>query len=396
MKLTVILDEIPYPPIHGGRVDIWRRLQAFAAESVSLQVVYWVTAEDKPTLSDKQKLKDIASHVYEIRRGTNLADRIGTILRSRKRSASVSARMLSSAKMTRLVRAIKDFAPDAIWIDGIFGAWLGVGVAESNGLPVFYRSHNIESKYRQTQYEKSSNIRDKIAAWLIKNNIEEYEFDIMQCATHVWDISLDDMKFWSEKGIANIDWLPPFIDPALMGQLNVSTEHDFDLAYLGNLYTPNNIEGIKWFIFDVWPKITKTVNVRCLLAGTNPDPQILKWAQDAGITVIANAESASEIYSRAHILINPILSGSGMNVKSVEMLASGKPVVTCPQGVAGLPPKIADYFIIAETAAGFSKACVSALKNEEASVTNRDLEAFAFSAIKPVISKMRSFITSRK
>ena len=41
MKITLISHAIPYPPIHGGRIDIWRRIKAFANLGVKLQLIYW-------------------------------------------------------------------------------------------------------------------------------------------------------------------------------------------------------------------------------------------------------------------------------------------------------------------------------------------------------------------
>lgn len=393
MNITAILDEKPFPPNHGGRVDNWRRLQAFASEGVKIQLIFWHAEGDAPDPESVQALGSVAESIHAFEISRSWIARFRTLILSRNRSLYVATRELRKETLQMLQNAVDGFSPDAVWIDGLFAAPLGLKIAERSGLPAFFRPHNVESEYRQIQYERSAGIRAKAAAWLAKRNIANYELEVMNRATHIWDISLDGVKFWREKGITNIDWLPPFIDPELTDQLNASTERDFDLAYLGNLYTPNNMEGIKWFIFDVWPKITRKADVRCLFAGSNPDSQILKWAQNAGITVIPNAESASEIYSRAKILINPILSGSGMNVKSVEMLASGKPVVTCPQGVAGMPEDVRQCFLVAASADEFADLCLTALESSvRRNCSENVISKFAFSAIRPVLDEIRRHI----
>ena len=41
MKITIVAMEIPYPPIHGGRVDVWRRLKMLAELGTEIQLICW-------------------------------------------------------------------------------------------------------------------------------------------------------------------------------------------------------------------------------------------------------------------------------------------------------------------------------------------------------------------
>jgi hypothetical protein len=61
------------------------------------------------------------------------------------------------------------------------------------------------------------------------------------------------------------------------------------------------------------------------------------------------------------VLANPALVGSGVNVKSLDMLLSGRPVVSTPQGAAGLPQNVRDLFALAADPHDFARALLDRL-----------------------------------
>jgi glycosyltransferase involved in cell wall biosynthesis len=396
VKLTVITNETPFPAIHGGRVDGWLRMQAFAAEGVKMQLVFWHGEKDRPDKPTLDTLHSLCESVLAYPISSSWTARLGYLTKLGSQSLYVSSRELPPGDQKALENEFSNFSPDAIWLDAVFGGKLALGLADRFQKPLFYRSQNIEFQYRQTQYERALGLRATLATWMAKRQVETLELSLMNRASGVWDISLDDLEYWRSRGVEGIEWLPPFADPKLIDELrSIRDEPAFDLVYLGNLYTPNNIEGVSWFLREAWPRIRSLrADARFLLAGVDPHPKIQRLSQTEGVTLLANAPSVAGTYGKGRVLINPILAGSGVNVKSVEMLFSGKPVVTCPQGVAGLPPEIQAYFSVANTPEEFAEACLDALRRPAEERANRDLSAFTFEAIKPVIARMRSLIAN--
>ncbi|WP_279117562.1 hypothetical protein [Acidithiobacillus thiooxidans] len=41
LRMTVLCHETPFPPNHGGRVDMWRRLIAMEKRGVEIQLISW-------------------------------------------------------------------------------------------------------------------------------------------------------------------------------------------------------------------------------------------------------------------------------------------------------------------------------------------------------------------
>ena len=61
MKLLVVCNEIPYPPNHGGRVDVWARLRAFRAAGVSIVLITWCSdrKNERPSQGDTEAVRGI-------------------------------------------------------------------------------------------------------------------------------------------------------------------------------------------------------------------------------------------------------------------------------------------------------------------------------------------------
>ena len=391
MKLTVVTIEPPFPPLHGGRVDVWRRLQAFASHGVKLQLIYWY-GKDLPTGAELDEMRSLCDSVvgFPIKRG--VSGRFKGILKLPFQSIYLTGRELSKDENAELTKSVRDFSSDAIWADSIFGAKLAIELANLTGRPIFYRSQNIEFQYRQKQYERAIGLRGKAMAWMSKSSLGSFESMVFHRAETVFDISMDDLKYWKRHGVQDIQWLPPFIDDGLVDELQRSKSSPaFDIVYLGNLYTPNNIEGILWFVENVFSILRKKADITFLLAGSNPHPVIERLGERPGIKLLPNVKSVTEVYQQGKVLINPIFSGSGVNVKSVEMLFSGKPVITTKQGVAGLPESVRSCFRLAANADEFADLCLSALTaGENNGCGSAELSEFKPAAISKVIEHIRS------
>jgi glycosyltransferase involved in cell wall biosynthesis len=60
------------------------------------------------------------------------------------------------------------------------------------------------------------------------------------------------------------------------------------------------------------------------------------WRQP-GITTVGFMEDVTPLYERATAMLAPILGGTGIRIKLLEAFRHGVPVITTPDGAAGLP-----------------------------------------------------------
>lgn len=394
MKVTLITSEFPYPPVHGGRVDVWRRLCALHSEGVEVQLVSWTSDRqaEEPTLADIGAVESRVHSMVLLPIVGGWHGRLKHALRSIRYPYPVSQRTPTRRTIKSIVGSVNVFDPDIIMLDGLFAGRLAMSVARMTNRPLVSRSHNIEHKYLLLQAHAARSMREKLRFMRYAIGMERFEIALLRKCTRYFDISMDDLNYWRSRGIISGIWLPPFI---LSSDYSGIKTPVFDVGYLGNLYTPNNIEGIFWFVERVIPMLG--TDIRVVIAGSNPSPDIENLCRTApNITLIPNPANASVIYNSCRVLINPIFSGSGVNIKSIDMLATRAPLVSTPQGVKGLPPQVAAQFLVASSEEDFARHIMNSLQDnlindsERQSITDT---FFGRTAIRSFIAELKK-ITS--
>jgi glycosyltransferase involved in cell wall biosynthesis len=134
-----------------------------------------------------------------------------------------------------------------------------------------------------------------------------------------------------------------------------------------------------------------------LVAGFAPDDEVRALvARSPGVQLMPDPPDVWPLYASARVLVNPARSGSGVNIKSVEMLQMGVPIVSTPVGVGGLPEEIRAQFVVAGDAASFAQKINDALNGRigvDLQARKRARMMFSPQAIDEVIEAMRARIS---
>ncbi len=403
MKITLIAHVMPYPPFHGGRIDIWRRLKAFANCGVKLQLISWIDNPPKP--EELAEIQKYTQQIYLIpfkRTPISLARRIIDLF---SYPLEVTSRIVRGKELNALLAQVEAFNPDVIFLDGIHGGVVATDLSKTLNVPIVTRSHNIEHLYQQRLLASARGWR-KLRKKLSLTNLESYEKNLLRNSVRFYDISINDLKYWQEKeALTNGRWLSPLINlsenktndslPKKLGN-----DFTYDIVFLGNLYSENNVAGIIWFLTEVMPAIRLQLpSVRVLIAGSAPVNKIKQLCNETeGVELKINPPSSTEVYSSGCVLINPVSAGSGVSIKSIEMLASGKPIVSTPQGLVGLPQEVHQYFTIADNAESFAKEIVKYLSNPpKVNIKPELLDSFFGSqVIKEIVSELEEILLYQK
>ena len=144
------------------------------------------------------------------------------------------------------------------------------------------------------------------------------------------------------------------------------------LVYLGS-GTPHNIDGMRWFLDEVWPRLVRQrPGLRLDLVG---GIGAVLGAPPAGVTVHGLVEALGPILHRASLAIAPQLAGSGQSIKLIEYAAHGLVTVTTAAAVAGYDEDGARPFVVADSADDFA-AVVAELAASDGS--DREAAALAY------------------
>jgi len=113
-----------------------------------------------------------------------------------------------------------------------------------------------------------------------------------------------------------------------------------------------NVDAYRYFVEQVFPLLRlRLPDVSLLLAGRicgEVDGQ-------AGVEKLGPLVDLREAYARANVVINPCQFGTGLNIKSIEALGYGMPLVTSPTGARGMDASEAG-FLVADTPQAFVEA----------------------------------------
>ncbi len=369
LKVTLISAEYPLPLNHGGKIDTFRKIQNFAEQGILIQSICW--AHQPPT---PQELELLNKYCHE----TIVLPYPQTVTQNIHRVASLFHRplhMSSRLPDKKTYQKIGAFEPNLYFLDGIYGYQFLKELVRRQPRPWIYRSHNVEFRYERSLLNLSRGYQ-RFQKQLQLRNLEKLETEAVATANRVYDISYEDSLFWQQRGFPNVLHVPPLTWEA-ENLPNHPTEPIADCAFVGNLRTPNNVTGVKWFLQEVMPLVKlQRPNFSAIIAGSQPVPAIVELCdRDKAVTLIANAPSSSDVWRSARCAINPIQVGSGVQLKSVEMLSLGLPIVSHPQGVYGLPPRAKSLFRVASTAAEFARSILSAIDNplSEAALLERKI-----------------------
>ncbi|PSB59218.1 glycosyl transferase [Chamaesiphon polymorphus CCALA 037] len=348
---------------------MWRRIKAFADRGVELQIICWWFGT--PPLAEE--LAEIHKHARQVH-----ALEIEQTSLSRLRRATdlltyplgTSSRRIKGQKLADLRQQVQEFSPDLIFLDGLHGGAIATILSRDLNVPLVTRSHNIEHLYVKKLFNAAIGIKDRIKKYLSLLHLERYEKEILANSALFYDISADDLKFWQQLNFTNGRLLPPICEfvgspPSDTSTGNPELKSTYDLVFLGNLNTENNVAGVIWFLSDVLPIIRERLpTVTVAIAGFKPVDRIVEICGTAGVSLIVSPVSASDTYQSGKVLINPILTGSGVKIKSIEMLQFGKSIVSTSEGVSGLPMAVKEYFRIADDPVAFADAAIEFLSTD--------------------------------
>lgn len=138
-----------------------------------------------------------------------------------------------------------------------------------------------------------------------------------------------------------------------------SLVHNKTVLFVGTDYAPNR-EGIRYFLEEVWSKVkVKLPEAELHIAGSVC--QNLKKSNQ--YTLLGYVDSIDDVYAQSRLVINPVLSGTGLNIKTIEALAHAKPLVTTKSGARGLQYK-KGFMEVANDSEEFANMIIRVLTND--------------------------------
>ncbi len=126
-----------------------------------------------------------------------------------------------------------------------------------------------------------------------------------------------------------------------------------------------NINGIMFFIKDVWPLIRNHIkNATLCIGGSICDVLKDDYVED-NILFVGRVENENSFYEMGDIVINPVFQGTGLKIKTFEALSHGKITIVHPHSAEGIYKLEKAPVLIGEDSTSFADKVCWALKDKK-------------------------------
>lgn len=135
------------------------------------------------------------------------------------------------------------------------------------------------------------------------------------------------------------------------------------IVFVGNLGYFPNIDAATWFADAVFPRVRALQpQARLRLVGARPAPALRHLASSRdGVELLGDVPEVLPHLQRAAVAVVPLRAGSGQQLKLLEAMAAGTPVVATSQSAAGLDAIDDEHLLIANDAATMAEAVLRLL-----------------------------------
>ena len=356
MRILLITDYLPYPPIAGDLIRVYNLIRRMAAQHSITLVVLLPSPDSTGALAHLGEFCDqiiMADHPWP-KPITILPDLVRYLVHGKP----IELRLLYSQKVvdtiTRLT-AEQDF--DAVQIEHSRLAFY-IDSIQSQHSKTFLTFHNVASD----QYQKISGIEKNLILklrWGLHSLLmRRWEPAIAQKFSCCFTVSEDDKRLLLENNPdLRIQVIPNGVDTKKYQKLDVNPGSK-SILFIGSMSYAPCIDAAIFFCKQILPVIRKRLpQVQVWIIGASPAPEV-KALADENIHVTGFVEDILPYYEQAAVSIVPLRAGGGTRLKILEAMALGRPIISTQIGCEGLDVTDGEHLLVADAVQEFADKTV--------------------------------------
>lgn len=225
--------------------------------------------------------------------------------------------------------------------------------AKKNLKKTIVRVHNIESDYQYNIFLLQKNIHNYLRYYSFVRN----EKKVIKLADKVVYLTEKDLSR-SKQLYGNT--INAFLNPVCIESTDIenninSNNGVYNILLTGSLNYGPNVDGIIWFLDNVWSVFKESYigTIHLIIAGAHPNMQLKEkvW-KNQEITIVDTPDSMKDFFLHADVYIASVFNGAGMKVKVAEALSYGVPVIGTSHAFIGYE-QIKEGLYLADTSEAF-------------------------------------------
>jgi glycosyltransferase involved in cell wall biosynthesis len=255
----------------------------------------------------------------------------------------------SSTMAERVAALLEPGDHDAVFVDGwLMAQYVPEGFA---GIRLLHE-HNAEHVMWRRHADLETNPVRRPVVRLEARRVRRYEAGLLARFDMVFAVSERDRATLAALVPTGpeIALLPNVADPALLERPELTPPTEPVLLFLATLSWPPNAEGLSRFLGDDFPALLERVpDARLVVAGSGAPERLVRQVHESrGAEFAGPVDDDEALYTRARCFVDVGVGGSGTKVKVLNALARGLPVVTRPDGAAGLEVSPGEHLLVGD------------------------------------------------
>ncbi|MBT8220887.1 MAG: glycosyltransferase family 4 protein [Bacteroidia bacterium] len=353
MKVLQLCKKFPYPPIDGETIAITNLSKALNHWGCDVTLLALNTTKH---YFDLDLLPGHYNHYKEIFT-VDIDNRLNLFhaIQYHRQGASYQlGRFKSVLFENKLKEILQKSSFDVVIVESVHMGHYLQTIRKYSRAQIVLKCHNVEHELWSRIAENTS---FSLKRWYLRNEarlMAQFEMQALKHVDRVIFLSKRDRDVFVAAGFDNDYTInPSSLDLSYYN--TPKTSKNFTIGFIGSLDWIPNVEGLKWFLDNVWPQVYKALPyAEFHVAGRNPGNDF--YSRPArNIFIHGEVRSAKDFMSDHQILVVPLLSGSGIRIKILEGLALERTVITTPLGVEGIDAMHGEHLLIAKNSQEFIK-----------------------------------------
>jgi len=362
MKILQVCSKSPFPPVDGGSLAMNALTQGLIKNGCEVYVLAVSTPKhfiDETKLDNDYKLKTNFQSEF-IDTSVKGLDAFLNLFSTQSYNI---IRFYSKAFEDKMISIIEKNNFDIIHLESLWMSVYVQAIRNKTKAKIVLRSHNVEYLIWQRLANDCTNPVKKWYFKLLEKRLKKYEYDLLNKFDAILPITDIDLKYYQKMG-ASVPLLNiPFgIDMDNYKVDNTQTEYPA-IFHIGAMDWMPNVNGINWFLKNVWNNILQTNSqVKLYLAGRNMPSDFANNIKN--VVVEGEVDDSKRFINSKSIMIVPLTSGGGMRIKIIEGMALGKTIISTSVGAEGIVCENNKHIIIADSADEFKKALLKCISDK--------------------------------
>ena len=164
-----------------------------------------------------------------------------------------------------------------------------------------------------------------------------FEINLFKRKLEIHVLNIKDKKLLIEQNIkkSKIVVKKPILESWIY-KINRSNVSENTILFMGALNRFENVNGIIWFIENVFHDLVKkNESLKLLIVGKFPPKSILKFS-DKNILILGYVKDLKKIFETVTISVCPLFYGAGIKIKVLETIAAKIPTICSDIGAEGV------------------------------------------------------------